>query len=179
MRKASVVVNLLLLIALCSCGRQPEHATPLLQEAPRIVIEAEAADEIVPPVAVFEDEQASGGRYLLAPEGPDHQELSKGGSARYTFTVKKPGRYVLWIRKNWCCSCGNSLLVSVDGGKEFIFGEDGTYGRWDWARAIGKEFDLSAGQHTLLIKNREDGAKFDQILLTTDKKYVPVGVEKP
>jgi len=162
-----------------SCSRETADIEPLAARAPRILIEAESAKSIQPPVAVFESADASGGKFLEAPEGPDHEEISVGGSAEYEFSVTTAGEYVLWIRKNWSGACGNSLLVKIDDLPEVVFGEDGTYDTWDWALAVGRKFSLAPGAHTLTIKNREDGAKFDQILLTTDTKYVPVGIEEP
>jgi len=36
-------------------------------------------------------------------------------------------------------------------------------------------YSLGVGQHTLVIKHREDGAKLDRILVTNDMAYVPQG----
>ena len=63
-------------------------------------------------------------------------------------------------------------------GHEFIFGEDGTYERWDWLTAMARSFELKEGKHALVIKNREDESKFDQILFIADKDYVPQGIEE-
>ncbi|NOZ24242.1 MAG: hypothetical protein GXP25_24465 [Planctomycetes bacterium] len=167
-------------------GAAEVPAVTLIKTAPKIVIEAEAATKLVPPMKVCADAQASGARYAEAPEGPNHKELSKGGSATYEFEVAEPGKYVLWIRKNWCCGCGNSLTVSVDGAKDLMFGGDATYGKWDWQRVTDPAkpgtpltYNFAKGKHTLTIGNREDGSKFDQILFIQDNEYVPVTAEKP
>jgi hypothetical protein len=36
--------------------------------------------------------------------------------------------------------------------------------------------DLEAEEHTLTIKQREDGTKIDRILVTNDMEYVPQGM---
>ena len=36
---------------------------------------------------------------------------------------------------------------------------------------------LGNGAHTLLIKNREDGASVDRLVLTRDKRYTPAGLD--
>lgn len=156
----------------------------MIQSAPRIVIEAETA-KIEPPMKIGEDANASGGKFVHAPEGPDHKEISVGGSATFDFQVKTAGDYLLWIRKNWCCGCGNSLTISVDKGKEITFGGDATYQRWDWKRVPDPAkpgapltLHLTEGPHNIKVGNREDGSKFDQMLLTQDNEYVPVAVEK-
>lgn len=166
-------------------GKAEVPQITLIQSAPRILIEAEAAKSIEPPMRVDSDANASGGKFVQAPEGPDHKEISKGGSATYEIDVAEPGEYTLWIRKNWCCGCGNSLTLSVDQGKEIAFGGDATYGKWDWKRAVdpaqpGQPMVLTfaKGKHSLAVGNREDGSKFDQILFIQDNEYVPVSIEK-
>ena len=47
-----------------------------------------------------------------------------------------------------------------------------TQGAWNW-KAAGSKLNLSSGTHTLKLKNREDGASVDKILLTKDKNYKP------
>ncbi|MEW6358605.1 MAG: hypothetical protein AB1696_19880 [Planctomycetota bacterium] len=169
-----------------SRGAADTPAITLIKSAPRIVIEAEAATKVEPPMKACDDAQASGGRYVEGPEGPEHKEQSVGGSATYEFEVTEPGEYILWIRKNWCCGCGNSLTLSMDGAKELMFGGDATYGKWDWKRVTDPArpgmpltFNLAKGKHSLKIGNREDGSKFDQILFIQDNEYVPVTTEKP
>ena len=36
-------------------------------------------------------------------------------------------------------------------------------------------YALGVGQHTLVIKHREDGAKLDRILITNDRANIPQG----
>ena len=192
--------SVVLLIALLGCGKsdsQPKSGKPaagtgdapvpqisMIKMAPRILIEAENG-KIQPPMKVFRDAKASQGGFVEAPEGPNHKEISIGGSVTHTFVVEEPGAYVLWIRKSWTSGCGNSLTVSVDGGKEITFGGDATYGKWDWKRVPdpaqpGQPLlcTLTKGTHTIAIGNREDGSRYDQILLIQDSEYVPVSIEK-
>ncbi len=107
---------------------------------------------------------ASGGKILLIPQGKG----TEGGSASCAFTVEEEGEYFLWCRTGW-----------LDEAKPFVFGEDATLKSWHWVRAPLrlKQLTLEKGRHTLTLKNREDGAGLDQILLTADKNYVPVDVE--
>jgi hypothetical protein len=107
------------------------------------------------------------------------------GSAELAFAVEKDGEYILWIRKWWCCSCGDSFSLQLDDGKAFVFGDDGTTPRhWTWLahQEAGeiRKFKLSAGAHKLIFRNRgESGFKIDQILFTADPKFVPQGKEQP
>ena len=121
---------------------------------------------------------AAGGVYLEIPQGagkpPDVQ-----GEAAFEFVVDKPGTYYLWARVWWLDGCGNSLGMSLNGEKEFTFGQDATYKQWHWVKAPARlsQLNLQAGKQTLKVANREDGVAIDQILITRNKRYVPVGIE--
>lgn len=146
-----------------------------LDVRPSILIEAESG-EVRAPVVVREDAAASGGKFVIAPEGPEHAELSVGGNVTYRLHVAEPGRYTLWVRGNWCCSCGNSVSVSLDGGKAYDI-EDAVLNKWHWVELQGHRPELTAGDHLLVVSNREDGAGWDQILLTQDPDYRPMDIE--
>lgn len=115
------------------------------------------------------------GKILLIAQGKG----TEGGVASYTFMVAEAGEYYLWCRTWWLDECGNSFFISLDDAKPFVFGEDSTLKSWHWVRAPLrlKQLTLEKGSHTLTFKNREDGPCLDQILLTSDKNYVPVDVE--
>lgn len=152
-------------------------------EFPRILIEAESG-EIAAPVQVFkDDDKASGGAYVLAPEGPDHKEMSVGGGITLKFEAPESGNYILWLRGRWCCDCGNSLEVILDGVSLGVV-EDAVLGTWHWVALRGetrelKPVSLRSGSHLLALLNREDGAAVDQILLTQDPEYRPTEIELP
>ncbi len=145
--------------------------------ASRILLEAEAG-RIKEPMKVFADKAASGGKYVLAPEGPDHKEINKGGDVAITFKVEEAGKYEMWLRVWWHCGCANSFGVSLDGKAHDDIGNN-NYGAWQWMRIKAGPLGLSAGDHLLVVTNREDGARLDQVLLIQDSEYVPTGIEKP
>ena len=142
---------------------------------PSILLEAESG-AVKAPVKVFEDAAASAGKYVLAPEGPDHKEISIGGDVSYRIVVAEPGEYVLWLRTLFSGACGNSLGVLIDG-QDVGKVEDAVFDQWHWVPLRGRRFTLAAGEHSLVLTNREDGAACDQILLTQDGDYRPAGVE--
>lgn len=144
---------------------------------PSILFEAECG-EVRAPVQLFEDSAASGGKYALAPEGPDHKEINKGGDVTYTLQVPEGGEYVMWVRAKWSGACGDSLGVLLDGSALGAVG-DSVYETWHWVRLGRRKVQLAAGEHSLVITNREDGSAFDQVLLTQDPDYRPTGIEKP
>ena len=70
--------------------------------------------------------------------------------------------------------------MMLNEGRPFTFGQDAVYKNWHWVKAPRriKDLRMGAGQQKLTIQNREDGVRIDQILLTRDRRFVPVGVEE-
>ncbi|OPZ31371.1 MAG: hypothetical protein BWZ02_00267 [Lentisphaerae bacterium ADurb.BinA184] len=157
-----------------------------------VCLEAESAIEVTAPmlrtdIAFPPDGKSSavlasssGGRYLEIPEGAG-KPPEAGGDATIEFTLDQAGTYTLWCRVWWLDGCGNSLGIAINGGKDFTFGQDATYKKWHWVRSPPRleQLMLSAGKHTLKLMNREDGIAIDQILLTVNPRFIPVGIEKP
>lgn len=146
----------------------------------KIVVEGEHYNSIKPSMAVGTSQSASGGKFVHIPLRRPHGENESGpydnGNAVFKINVPRAGIYRLWARTHWHDECGNSFFVVVDGGQPSWIGEDGTVQKWHWVK--GKSYTLSAGVHTIKFQNREDGAKLDQFLLTTDTRYVPTRIEK-
>ncbi len=73
--------------------------------------------------------------------------------------------------------------MRIDDGAPFLFGENATYRVWHWVKypvsRMSAPLRLKQGRHTLLFKNREDGVRLDQVILSAEKRFVPVEIEKP
>lgn len=159
---------------------------PTDEDRTRITVEAEDfSGELERPMTLREDPDASGGKCLHVPGGsgtpggtnPD-TELpypARYGAAVFRFTVVEAGTYRFWGRKFWEDGCGNSLTLIVNDRLPVIFGQDGSYGHWEWIAAT--LFDLPAGENVIQILNREDGVMLDKFLLTTHLDFVPQGKE--
>jgi hypothetical protein len=142
---------------------------------------------------VTADPDAVGGKCIEIPDKAGCPEPDKGGKfarAIYKVTIETPGHYTFWCRRKWDGPCGDTLAVRFDEvGKprnlktEALFGSDDSSKppRWDWStwKESGKvrRFFLAAGEHMMEIVNREDGPRFDALLLTDDPDYVPQGIE--
>lgn len=162
--------------------------TSLALPANSVLVEAEAAAEIEEPVQKIEFEKppqgvdavpgASSNAYLAIVQGAGNPPKVTTGKAVYKIAVPAKGVYTLWIRAYWDDSCGNSLGVQIGDTKEFMV-EDTTYKTWHWVKSPPRlqQLALEPGEITLTIKNREDGVRWDQILLTPSKRYVPVAAE--
>src|SRR3990170_3984454 len=146
----------------------------------RVWLEGESGS-LTAPMAIGSDSQASSGAYVWIPEGTGnvlYDPLLAVGSVAYTFSVPVAGNYVVWGRL--IDNLGNSFFVSMDSGPYALWDTVGG-STWGWDRVNNRGvadpvvYSLGVGQHTLVIKHREDGAKLDRILVTNDMAYVPQG----
>lgn len=155
----------------------------------RICLEAESSEAVAAPMRVVDAgvtnsavvvAGASGNAYLEIPKGAGNPPKVTQGEARLVFDIDEPGDYMLWGRAYWLSECNSSFSMSIDDSLPFTFGKDATFNVWHWVKAPPrlKMLTLSKGPHRLVIKNRQDGVKLDQVLLVLDKSYVPVGVEE-
>ncbi len=146
----------------------------------KIVIEGESYNSIHPSMTRATSTVASGGAYihipLQRPHGNQEGEPLDQGRAVYKVRVPEAGRYRFWARTHWHDGCGNSFFLRINNNPPVVIGQDGTYKVWHWVR--GPLVTLAAGEHTIVIQNREDGAKLDQWMLTNDLRYVPVRAER-
>lgn len=164
-----------------------------ISRADTLCFEAESASEVILPfrITVASEETyktnktlikgASGNSYLEIPEGTGaKKDKDKTGLATFTFQVTESGDYLLWCRVWWADECGNSVMVSIDGAKPFTLGQDTSYRSWHWIKSEVKipQLRLEKGQHVLKLLEREDGIAIDQMLITSDRSYVPVGIEE-
>ena len=146
-----------------------------------VKIRLEAEDGyLYAPMELAYDESASSGEYIRVPNGQGNvwNSSQDGGYAEYIFDVQMAGNYVIWARlisRSWN---DDSFFVSVDDGGYALW--DTQYSGiwvWDQVRNRGGQnpvmYYLDAGQHSLIIKQREDGTKIDSIIFTNDLYYIP------
>jgi len=158
---------------------------PSIPEPPEeILLEAEAADIIGSSWRIYDDPTASGGRYIGSEDGDGDDNSNPPGAewvATYNFTVSG-GIYKIQARI--ITAPGNSFWVRIpDATSPQITRDDGWVNTnpmdegntWHWDEIHNDQqddnvvhFTLSAGQHTLEIAKREDGALLDSILITSD-----------
>lgn len=152
----------------------------------RVCLEAETATAVVAPMRVAEAGMtnadfvpgASGGKYLEIPKDAGHPPAVTNGEARLAFAIDESGDYTLWGRGYWLSACNSSFTMQVDDGLPFTFGKDATFNAWHWVKQPPRlKMTLTKGPHALMLRNRQDGVKLDQVLFVLDKRYVPVGVE--
>lgn len=157
--------------------------------AERLIFESENADRIEAPLRRVEKdaprdghaflEDASGEAYLQIPQGSGNPPKVPEGKAVYTLEVGESGRYVLWCRVYWEDECGNSLNVQLEDGPVFAIGQDAVYKRWHWVRSPPRLplLRLEPGTYRLTLGNREDGVAVDQVALSNERRFVPMGIQ--
>jgi hypothetical protein len=169
-------------------GFDPADPTskPQLPSPVKIWLEAEEG-YLSAAMETASDSEASSEEYIWVPSGHGNlYSLSEdAGFAEYTFEVPVAGTYVIWGRVISNSLNNDSFFVSVDGGGYIAWHtQQGDIETWvgdevrDGTVSDGTVFylDLEAGEHSLTIKQREDGTKIDRILVTNDMEYVPEGM---
>ena len=163
--------------AVCVMGAVATQAAGI-----KICIEAETAEQCEAPMAVVSNGIAgASGLYIEIPEGAGNPPKVEAGKAAFPLEIPEDGLFTLWCRVWWEGECSNSFNVTVDDQPAFLFGEDATYKAWHWVRyplsRTSAPLRLAKGKHTLTFNNREDGVRLDQVLLSADKRFVPVETE--
>jgi hypothetical protein len=120
---------------------------------------------------------SSGPGFIGVPEDGEKEKEPIKGSATIKFSVPAAGDYTIWLRAWWMDSCANSTKIQIDDLPAFEIGQDTTYQVWHWVK-FKRAMKLSAGAHTMVITNTEDGALVDQLYLTTGG-VTPQGKMKP
>ena len=122
------------------------------------------------------------GAVISIPEKSGNPPKRCQGSATYELDLPVKGLYTLWCRVWWGGECSNSFTVKINDTPAILFGEDATYKVWHWVKypvsRTTPKISLKAGKHTLRIDNREDGIMVDQIMISADKRFVPVDIER-
>ena len=151
-----------------------------------IFIEAESAT-IQSPMVIANDSEASGGQYVRTPNGG-----GQNGHVTFSFNLPAAGNYKIWGRCRAPGGTSDSFFYSIDGepdgGNEWDIFQAISVSGWEWdeisRRGNGSGanpqvnpiiFNLSAGNHTLRIRTRDDDTRLDKILITNNLNFVPVG----
>ncbi|MBL8025647.1 MAG: prolyl oligopeptidase family serine peptidase [Fibrobacteres bacterium] len=161
--KSPLIITLLLHI-LAFCNPLTKATIDNLDNV--INISPLSATKITKPMHIAKIE---GQEALTTNRGPEtrkgtEQSSEDGGKAVFTIKVKNGGDYTLIADAFWCAGDGNSFWIKVDSLPYEKFGNDGTEKKWISIR--GPVFNLSAGTHTLTIREREWGAAIGNITLS-------------
>jgi hypothetical protein len=138
-----------------------------------IALEAEAGSRTAP-MAVGNDATASGGKFVQVPKGTgsNYTDSTNGGPGEVRFTINIPqaGTGILWARTIAPDNSSNSFYVTRNGSLVVEWSVPGS-STWKWNKVVN--LSLGAGSVNLAFRQREDGTKLDQIILTNDSNFNP------
>lgn len=116
------------------------------------------------PFRVMSDAKASGGKYIVVPNGTGNQSAPPSNSiATFSFYVPATATYYFWLRVIAPTSNDNSILIRTDS-KSYVAWTPGTFTSWTWKKWTSSS--LSAGNHSISIARNEDGLQIDKIIVT-------------
>lgn len=114
---------------------------------------------------VKSDSKASNGAYITVKSGTQSLSEAAGDQGKLTisFTASKDSTYYVFGRLNCPTADDDSYWVSMDNGSYSMCNGLATSG-WQWLTL--NNYVLTAGNHTLTITYREDGAKMDKLCIS-------------
>jgi lysophospholipase L1-like esterase len=124
---------------------------------------------------ISSDPQASNGHYVTAKPGMqslNQPPLDSAGAIIIPFSVDSAGNYSVFGRLNNPSYDDDSFWVKMDDG-EFGLNNGLVTRGWEWKKFNG--YVLAAGEHTLSIAYREDGAGLDKICIS-NYDVAPLGL---
>jgi hypothetical protein len=145
-------------------------------QTPQIVsLYADAeAGTLTAPMEIRSDPNASGGQYVIVPEGSGNNfdDVTNGGPGQVSlsFNVPEGGAYNLWARTIAPTQGSDSFYVTNSGSLIREWTIPGSAG-WQWNKVA--EVFLGAGPLSVEFRHREDGAWLDEVLLTNDLGFIP------
>src|SRR5262249_45151635 len=120
------------------------------------------------------DTSRSGGGAMTIPGSGMHKD--RATYLTYSLDVTNGGKIYILLLGYGPDDNADSFLVQVDNSKTTRVNLPRS--GWGWKRTTGALM-LGNGAHTLYIKNREDGASVDGLLLTRDEHYTPTDPGAP
>ena len=179
--KNSATQNAQVPLAQVKPGGLTSALLPLFKETQPGVVNLEVATmRLSQPMAVVQDAQAPSGKYIAVPAG-NARDI---GSARCRFEVSSAGAYVIWVQTFAASGEEDTFYASIDGGAVSL-SDILKKGQWSWDHVrnrVGEKTvadawtvcQLAPGEHTLLIRNRESGARIARIIIARqDSGFVP------
>jgi hypothetical protein len=141
----------------------------------RAILEAEAEEgRLKQPMEIRSATSASGGRYVIAPEGSgnNYNDATNGGPGEVAFSLNIPqgGRYALWAR-TIAPDFGSNAFYVTSGERLISAWNVPLSNGWKWTKIA--DLFLGAGTFSLTFRQREDGTSLDKVLITNDLNLVP------
>jgi len=161
-----------------------------LADTPPVVISVDAdayweaeSGQIMPPMTVDEDENASGGKYVWMPGEAGQRGGSIMGSVTWQLDIARAEDYYVWGRVLAPTPEDDSFYVQASTESGDLIGlsewHTGTHQQWEWTRMTLNRtqeptpLTLPEGEVSLQLRVREDGTKIDRLFITPDADREP------
>jgi len=104
--------------------------------------------------------------YMVVPNGLGYKNVgpNEGGRAIFRFSTTEKGTLTLSFYIDAADIDNDSWHIKLDD-NEFVNWNDLVTSGWQW-KDFSEKYQLDAGNHILIINQREDGAKMSKISLT-------------
>ena len=142
-----------------------------LEEEPATIFLEAAEGQLAPPMRKLARSDATGGFVVTVPTGSGRGEAGgkviDNGHATYKIVIPEDGKYRVNARVFWPDDSSNSFFYAWDGGAPKLLGNDAMLRKWHWIETPSTP--LKAGQHTLVIRNRDEGSILDCLTVVPEK----------
>ncbi len=149
-------------VALCCTGQ-------VLADTYTVELESLNSQSLFSPFSVVSDNSASSGQYVVWPDSSDQMLSSasdnQSGTLAVAFTLSENTDVQFALRANLPNAADDSFYYKMDSGSWQTQNNTQTSG---WQTLTVNSFSsLAAGDHTLYLLRREDGAQLDSVTLTS------------
>lgn len=129
-------------------------------------------------LAIGGDATASGNEYVSTEQNVGQNYTTAGdpaaGRCTLAFNAWETTTYHIWARVKAPSGSDDSLFVKFDSDPYAMWDLNEGSAQWVWQKWTSKS--LTAGPHSLIFCQREDGFAIDKVCLTTDAGYTPTGL---
>ncbi|MBN1926121.1 MAG: T9SS type A sorting domain-containing protein, partial [Prolixibacteraceae bacterium] len=116
------------------------------------------------------DPNASNNKYVTVKSGNNSADAAPAnatGQISYTFNVNESGKYSMYARVICPNANDDSFWLKMDNGSFSRWNDITPSSTWIWVK-YPNPYTLSTGSHTFTVGYREDGAKLDKLLFSTE-----------
>lgn len=164
------------MLSLMGLEAEEPHEPEIPEGTEEVYLEPECATNIGKNWEIKTDNNASNGSYVIVKAGTQSLSSAAGeeGILSLPFSVDTTGPFKIYARVNCPTADDDSYWIKIDEGNYSMVNGLGTSG-WQWVNL--NSYSLTAGEHTIYITYREDGAKLDKLCIS-NYSATPVGIGK-
>ena len=155
---------------------EPVFTTP--SDGTSSSMELHAVDDAVSILAPMQEATLDGRRCLWTPGTGGAAAAGAGGRASYSFTIAESETYSIRFEVRTPTADDDSWHISLDGATPEVWNNIGIGNPAGWRWLTWKSATLTAGTHTLVVHEREDGAAFAAIEISNASTTAEMGEDK-